>query len=182
MRNYISRPLHTCMARPALEKLLSRHTNNKKKCADIMDAMLFVTRWRRRNHMTSYRKTGRPLEDIYSEDAASPSPAVPSAASPCKRKRSPSSTVNQTPSPPSSVSRTPSPSLSESSQTTVSYGTPTSSVSGYSTPEENLIEDYTPGTSPPPRKQSRRRKYNRESVCRELSRSLEFKVKLEPGL
>ena len=61
------------MVRPALAALVGDKVTNRKRVGAIMDAMMFVTRWCRANHMTSYRKTGKPLEDIYSKDASSPS-------------------------------------------------------------------------------------------------------------
>ena len=44
-------PTFVKMARPALVKLLGNDVaKNPKRCSSILDAMLFVTRWRRANH------------------------------------------------------------------------------------------------------------------------------------
>ena len=59
-------PTFVKLARPALEELCSEHIGNDTKCSKILNAMIFVTRWRRRNHLTNFRKEGVPMPDIYS--------------------------------------------------------------------------------------------------------------------
>ena len=187
-------PTFAKMVRPALKELLANHTGNKKKCSEIVDAMMFVTRWRRTNHLTSYRKTGEPLEDLYSDCTASPSSIVsdrnvtgksssPTLSRSRKRKRT-------TPPTSPSVSRTPSPCLSEyetpiargwslgssgsQSSTTTAGSQSSTTTAGFETPEDDMIECYTPGSSPPRNKRQKRRKYKRRRASKELKKQLVF--------
>ena len=62
-------PTFVRLARPALVELIGNNLGDEKLCHKILQAMMFVVRGRRANHLQHLTKTGKPMVDIYSEDA-----------------------------------------------------------------------------------------------------------------
>ena len=76
-------PTFIHMVRPALLQLLQNNLGDEKLCSKVLNAMMFVTRGRRANHLQSYKKFGRPMEDIYSPGCESSSPSYTGSSPSC---------------------------------------------------------------------------------------------------